>query len=1110
MLNIYYGRESVDKERFIYRTIAERGYGPGNRTIVIVPDQYTLEAERQAFKTLGVESLIGLDVFSMSRLGHNILAELGGSKTTFIDKYGRQMLLTKIAREVDDDLLVFSGNMAKSSFIEMTNNFISEMKQYDATPETLSEIMDSIDENTLLYKKLADLKLIYERYQNEIEGKYTDSEDLIDLYINKIGQSGLVCDSEVWIYGFDSFAPKSLEVIKGIMAAARQVNVVLTWDKNCRDQDLFDLTTVIMSRLRDLAAEAGCGMGETARILDISGEYMAETRSPGIATLEHELFAVDYRTGEDSSGVTLVEAANLYNEAESAAAYILHLLRDEGLRYRDIVVICNDQKLRASIISRVFDEYGLELFSDTKRKILNSNTAVFIVSLLAALGRGYSSTDIFKALKTGMTDMSDEDIEKLENYSLKYRIRGSMWKKTFEKGAFEYGEEGLPEIEGLRQKAMTLFTSLEEIYEKKQTVADFVESFYLFLENEVHIEEKLQEFKAVESQTGLSDLADETEQIWAEILGIFDQMVELEGEDEFDGQEFTEMLTVGLDQIEVGILPTTADDMMMGTMQRTRAGDIKAMVILGANEGILPAEAGDDGLFAEEELEKMAEGGHEICRVEKVRLQEEKLAIYRNLAKPTKYLWISYSIGDESGSEIRPSDIIDEIEKILPSVALERDILNGMDPMAMVGGPMGTLRHLTEAMRSAGKGEPVDPVWKSVDRWYETKLEPEMGQIDEGFAFENRTSDLKGDAAEILMKKDDQGALTLSPSRVETFARCPFAHFVTYGLKPEERRVFEVASREIGDVYHLCLMEATRRLSLEGTWGTITRQQCTDMVSAILEKEALEYRDGLFGFSNEEKYKSKRIENTCAQALWALVQHARAGKIGSSRYEISFGRGKSIPPIEIDVDGNTIYIEGKIDRLDDLENGRIKIIDYKSGNLKLSQKEIMSGYKLQLMLYMKAARREDSLPAGVFYFHIQDPRIKADGIKKSGSDLTDAIAAEIRKQFKLNGIMVNDPDTVKEIDGAFQNSSEIAPVKINKDGCFKGQPADSLVTDEGFQKLAEAVDEKVADICSTMVHGGIDIHPMKVKDSSLCEFCGYKSICRFDLGFDGCKYNMVR
>lgn len=1110
MLNIYYGRESVDKERFIYRTIAERGYGPGKRTIVIVPDQYTLEAERQAFKTLGVESLIGLDVFSMSRLGHNILAELGGGKTTFIDKYGRQMLLTKIAREVDDDLLVFRGNMAKSSFIEMTNNFISEMKQYDATPETLSEIMDSIDENTLLYKKLADLKLIYERYQNEIEGKYTDSEDLIDLYINKIGQSGLVCDSEVWVYGFDSFAPKFLEVIKGIMAAARQVNVVLTWDKNCRDQDLFDLTTVIMSRLRDLAAEAGCGMGEMVRILDISGEYMAETRSPGIATLEHELFAVDYRAGEDSSGVTLVEAANLYNEAESAAAYILRLLRDEGLRYRDIVVICNDQKLRASIISRVFDEYGLELFSDTKRKILNSNTAVFIVSLLAALGRGYSSTDIFKALKTGMTDMSDEDIEKLENYSLKYRIRGSMWKKTFEKGAFEYGEEGLAEIEGLRQKTMTLFTSLEEIYEKKQTVADFVESFYLYLENEVHIEEKLQEFKAVESQTGLSDLADETEQIWAEILGIFDQMVELEGEDEFDGQEFTEMLTVGLDQIEVGILPTTADDMMMGTMQRTRAGDIKAMVILGANEGILPAEAGDDGLFAEEELEKMAEGGHEICRVEKVRLQEEKLAIYRNLAKPTKYLWVSYSIGDESGSEIRPSDIIDEIEKILPSVTLERDILNGRDSMAMVGGPMGTLRHLTEAMRSAGKGEPVDPVWKSVDQWYETRLEPEMGQIDEGFAFENRTSDLKGDAAEILMKKDDQGALTLSPSRVETFARCPFAHFVTYGLKPEERRVFEVASREIGDVYHLCLMEATRRLSLEGTWGTITRQQCTDMVSAILEKEALEYRDGLFGFSNEEKYKSKRIENTCTQALWALVQHARAGKIGSSRYEISFGRGKSIPPIEIDVDGNTIYIEGKIDRLDDLENGRIKIIDYKSGNLKLSQKEIMSGYKLQLMLYMKAARREDSLPAGVFYFHIQDPRIKTDGIKKSGSDLTDAIAAEIRKQFKLNGIMVNDPDTVKEIDGAFQNSSEIAPVKINKDGSFKGQPADSLVTDEGFQKLTEAVDEKVADICSTMAHGGIDIHPMKVKDSSLCEFCGYKSICRFDLGFDGCKYNMVR
>jgi len=1106
MLNIYYGRESIDKEKFIYQTIAKHGYSTDKRTLVVVPDQYTLEAEKQAFRHLGAESLMGFEVMSMSRLGHNILEELGGSKETFIDKYGRQMLLTRIAREEDENLQVFKGNLAKSSFIELTNNFISEMKQYGATPETLNEIIESLDKETLLCKKLADLKLIYDRYQSEIDGKYTDSEDYIDLYIDRIGESRFIKNSTIWIYGFDSFAPKSLEVIEGFMGAASEVNVVLTYDKMCSDEDLFDLTGTVMRNLIERAGNAGCRLGDNQKISD---EFAVEKNSRAIAFLEKELYAMDPGSSEDHDGITIVEAANMYNEAESAAAYILHLLRDKGFRYRDIVVICNDQQLRASIITRVFEEYDISLFSDTKRKILNSNVAIFLVSMLTAIEGGYRSTDIFKTLKTGLSSLSADEMEKLENYSIKYRINGSTWKKEFTKGEFEYGQNGLAEINGIRAKAMEIFESAEAIYRRKQTVSEFCGSFYDFLIDKLALTEKIGAFAEEQSLIGLTDLADETEQIWTMIVGILDQIAGLVGDDKFEGDAFIQALTVGLNQIEVGVLPSTSDDLMMGTMQRTRSGEIKALIVIGANEGILPAESDGEGLFAKDELEKLAEDGHEICKVDNVRIQEERLAIYRNLCKPTDALWMSFSTGDQEGKEIRPSDIVDTLKRIYPGLEVQRDVLNRETPEDIIGGRISTLRHYTEAINNVDKTVKIDPLWKSVEEWYQAN--DDLSNIKEGFDFENKPGALPESLSEILFKHEDD-TLAVSPSRIETFAKCPFAHFITYGLKPEERRVFEVASREIGDVYHACLMRLTSRLSHEGTWDTVTEEECRRLVREVLQSEVAAYREGLFSYGNEEKYKSTRMEDTCFQALWILIGHYRSGSVEGSSYEIAFGNGRPIKPVEVNVGKKKVYIEGKIDRLDVLENGRLKIIDYKSGNNDLNQTEIKAGYRLQLMLYMKAAQEGQRQPAGVFYFHIQNPRVDSVEISRETDPekISEKISQEIRKKFKLNGIMVNDAEVIKDIAGEFDKSSDIAPLKIKADGTPVGNPKDSLVTEEEFKELQEAVDVKVQELCEEMLEGRIDIAPMKSKNSKPCDFCEYKSICRFDTGFTGCRYNVIR
>ena len=407
MLNIYYGRESVDKEKFIYENIRERGFDASSPVIVLVPDQYTLEAERQAFRIIGKTAFIGLDVYSISRLGHNVLAKAGQGSIRFIDKYGRQMLLTKILAELKDELKVYSGNVKKPTFIEMVNDYISSLKQYGVTPEMLTEVSEGIQPGTALAMKMDDLVAIYRAYDESIRGKYTDSEDYVDLFVSRADSSELLKKATVWVYGFDSFAPKSLEVLAKLMSVCPEVNAVLTYDRGCPDEDLFGLTGKVIENLKGCAMENGAGIGviQDIRTAYPDGIYMIKEKSPEIMHLEHELFAPlpeVMHTDEQDGAITITEAANYYNEAESAASFILHLVRDKGYRYRDIAVICNDREGLGSSLERAFDEYGIPCFLDNKRNISGSGIAAYITALIHAGVRGMKSKVVFRAFKTGL------------------------------------------------------------------------------------------------------------------------------------------------------------------------------------------------------------------------------------------------------------------------------------------------------------------------------------------------------------------------------------------------------------------------------------------------------------------------------------------------------------------------------------------------------------------------------------------------------------------------------------------------------------------------------------------------------------------------------------
>lgn len=1131
MLNIFYGRENLDKEKFIYDNI-------GGRALLVVPDQFTLEAERELIAHSGAKALMDVEVLSLSRLGYRLLEELGGSKRTFIDKYGRHMILSSIAAEEREKLQVFKGLEEKNSFIELVNNFISEMKQFNCGADELAEIARSVPDGSYTQRKLEDLYLLYSEYEAAIRGKYTDSEDYIDLFLGKISRSELVAGNHIWIYGFDSFAPKALSVIGELMQYAADVNLVLIYDdkREARDADLFALAETVIRNFENLAERRSIEVRKRA----IPKTYTAE-RADKIQFIEQELYALPARKyarggqstnpAEDGASeaaaaadsLTLVAAANLYNEAESAACYVLELVRDFGYRFSDIKVICNDQETRGPILKRVFKEYGIDLVSDTSKDILQSSIVQYITALMDVVVEKYRTDLMIKMLKSGFGDLTNDEITDLENYAIKYKIRGTMWKRPFVRGESEYGAEALVRMNAVREKALAFIPDLEAIFEA-ETCGEFISGLYGFLYEKVKLPEKIADLTVLQTEQDRPDLAEETAQIWGKVIGIFDQMSEIMGEQKFRAAAFRDLFEAGISQVEIGILPPTKDGLMMGTMQRTRTGEMKALVVVGANEGVLPNEKPGSGLFGSDEKNLFKENGIELCKVDDVRFLEERMGIYRNLSKPRERLWISYSLSDAEGGPARPSGVFTKLAGLFGDTPVARDALNRQSDAELVGaGPAG-LRHLTEALQAACEGKPLAPHWHEALTWFKQNKPEALEPIRAGIAFTNKQEDLGREMTAALYMGNIESTreealepspeLSLSPSRLERYARCPFSHFVQYGLKPEERRIFEIAPREIGDIYHECLMEMSRHLTARGIaitdpaspWMTISREECRTFVEDVIAKKSGTYREGILEAGNEEKYRGRRITDICEKVCWAVIEQVRAGEILRSSFEAPFGRGRRIPPIPVNLgEGRTAYIEGKIDRVDYLPGERVKIIDYKTGNENFSVAEAEAGYRLQLMLYLEASLERRMKPAGVFYFKISEPMVDASGAAIGPEEISD----KIQKSFKLNGVIVDDPNVIRNVAGDFSGISDVVPIRINKEGLISGTGKDNLLTDEEFESLREKVCEKVTDICKSLAGGGIEIHPMKTAATSACAYCRYKGICRFDTIFEGCSYNII-
>lgn len=1176
MLNIYYGGENIEKEKFIFEHIK-------GRSLLLVPDQFSLQAERDAFFYLDKTGLMDLAVVDFSALGHKILKEAGGPVPPLIDKYGRHMLLTRILEESDDALKIYKGVRGKNSFVERVNMLISEMKRSEVSVDMLREVSESLEDSSFLKYKLKDIVTLFSLYEEAIAGKYLDSEDYITFYGDKMLGSSLVAGSDVWVYGFDTFTPKNMLVLERILKTARSLNIVMTWEdaaktppeRSAKDdagdisvdpgddvtgycrhiacgdagflaaddrEDLFSLTGFVIRNLVKMAED----LNEEVTCQAITGSVRDNLWSK---TLREISVSPEAPLQEKDPRITAVCTSNIYAEADRAAAYILQLVREHGYRFGDIVVVCNDTGLRSGVIRRTFVRWGIPVFIDQKRKVIQHPVVGFVLSLLDIIGNGYRDNAVMQLIKSGFLGFAEEEQDSLENYVQQFKIRGTLWKKPFSRMGDNYTAEDLNRFNELREQVVSVIETARDRIGKYNTAGEKIRGLYGFLADDFMMEDRIEAMAKAQQEAGFLDGAAETGQSWNVICRIFDQIVETVGEERLSGRALRQIVEAGLAEMEIGIVPVNPDSVLVGTMQRTRVGRVKALLVLGANEGLLPLQKTDEGLLSEREKAVLEEMDLEFSRTEDMVKQEERLAIYRTLSQPEERLYVSCSRIDETGGELRPSAVFRELENFLQSRAESDDsvVLGDLEDgevTEIAVSPKGAISYLTDAFREYLEDGKLDEDWLYAGLWYGSHEPEELERIRRGMEFDNEQNALGGQLADALYR-GDRRAIEASASRLEKYSGCPFAHFISYGLRPEDLRVFEMGPREIGDIYHECLMKLSRRLTAPMTgedglpetaaapgsagdagtvtdpdsrWMKITQEECREEIRRILQEETGTYREGLLASGRNESYRAERIVDICSRAAWAMIGQVRRGRIREMYFEQPFARGAELPPIRVNAGEHEVLIKGKIDRMDvlDLPESAVRIIDYKTGGDAVDVEQIRCGYKLQLMLYLKAAtQKQEVKPAGVFLFKIRE--IDADADARTVVPGEAAVEERMEDAYKLEGIVLDDMDMIDSMDTEIGGASKVLPIKyVKKNGSYSGSSGGYLFSREEFEELSAQVDQQVERICREISDGNIDIRPKKETKKDMegnyrtsCKYCSYKSICMFDTAFPGCRYERV-
>ena len=1118
-LRFYFGPSGSGKSHRIYEEIMQRAaQEPGRNFLIIVPDQFTMQTQKDLVMRSDRGGILNIDVLSFGRLSHRILEEVGTKEMPVLDDTGKSLVLQKIAADLKEQLPAMGSLLHKQGYIHEVKSAISEFMQYGISTQDMDKLIASAEKRGALAMKLRDLKTLYRGFQDYIRDHFITTEETLDVLRRSLVKSKILPDSVVVFDGFTGFTPIQNRLIQELMRVCEETIVTVTIGEEedpyqmDGEQKLFHLSKKTVADLVKLAAEAEVTRGED---VFVKGGPNRFTEASALCYLEQNLFRYQYEPyTEKQCEIRMFEALSPREEVHQTALYIRKLIREEGLTYRDIAVVIGDLEGYASYVETEFGQLEIPCFLDRTRGIVLNPMIEYIKSALQLYIRDFSYDTVFHFLRSGMADISREEIDELENYVIRTGARGYrtysrlFTRKTEEmqQGSgqedTERAEETMERLNRIRQQ----FADTVEILHMapRAKAGEYVDHLYDFLvQNQV--QQKLLNYQQRFEQEGDLAKAREYAQIYRLVMDLLDQIYELLGEEEISLQEFADILEAGFGEITVGTIPQNVDRIVVGDMERTRLKQVKVLFFLGVNDGNIPKNVSKGGIISDMDREFLIESGTEMAPSPRQQMYIQRLYLYLNMTKPSQRLYLSYAKVNSDGKGIRPSYLIDTVRKLFPQLAVEYP--QNRSRLEQIEGRQEGARYLAEELREYADGTLREEERQDFYLMYRAyEADPEGRDRLTAAAFRRyKESGLSRIVARALYGRQ----LENSVSRLETYAACACRHFLQYGLSLQEREEFGFEVSDMGNVYHAVLENFAGKLAESGrTWWDFDENFATQAIKEAVEGYAATYGETVLYSSARNEYAITRMSRILTRTVLTLQQHLKQGSFQPDDYELSFRFAEDLDSIHVDLsEEEKMHLQGRIDRIDvseDAEHVYVKVIDYKSGNKKFDLAALYYGLQLQLVVYMNAAMELESrkhpdkeiVPAALLYYHIDDPTIETP------VELTqEQINEEILTKLRMNGVVNSDPAVVERLDRFLQDKSKVIPVEKKKDGSFSARSG--ILSREELQVVSAYVDTKIRQIGREILDGKIAANPYEKGNEEACTYCAYKKVCGFDGSIPG-------
>lgn len=1075
-MRILYDASQSAREAAITRELAD-ALRQGKKAVLFVPEQYSLEAERWVTRELKNVPRLRLDIVSFNRLAYRLVDNKRGFGRKLLNDSGYLMALQRIILAHGPDLATYGRIAGRTGFARETQAFLKEMKLSGIGPDQLRDSAEGEDTPELLVSKLKDLTLLYRAYEDWITSEYLDDADRLQLVDEALQADPLFTGKHVWLHGFRSFTHVEWQLISTIHSQAAQMTVSLGIpDPNAREE-VFAPIRRTLDRLTELSRQEGF-----MTLVPCAAEL--ETLP---ANLGNRVFGLD---GEARRSLRLKaqvrRCVTPFQEAEGAAQVMLEWAQAYQLRWRDMMVVTPADPLWQENLARVCQRYGIPLYIDAKVPLSLHPLSRYLLDLVAVAQTTLNGEVVCRALKWGYSGVPREQVEHLENYVLARGIRGYRW---------GYSQSAPPHVaEAMAWVAESLGALAGDLV--KDTGTDTRTDRLIGFLAETGVQAQLELERERMTDAGLLEEAQVQAQVWEEMMTVLEQVKTLVGSEALTLEDFGEILRAGLETVEIGVIPPTGDEVSTGTLFRSRSSQVKGLIILGANEGQLPAYDSGDGLLLNEEKQLLMTRGIPLESDRDTRGTEEEYALYELLSKVEDLLYVSCSLKDAAGERLQDSWFYER----LASGAAGPEVTPYETPKDTPGHPAVFLNVLADLKRER---IPLKPHQEAALARIREKAEWKgiIKTLEEGSAHRYQMALLEADTIDALIGK----SLVLNATGLERYTRCPFAWFVRYGLKPQPRPRYSVEIPDMGTLFHMAVDHFIRQHGNEA-WTKWSPEAMAAALEPVVQELARTYGHGILEDSARTRFLKKKVQRLSLRALTTLARQLDAGTFTIAGTELAFDmrpEKNGLPPLVLETDeGRRLVVQGRIDRVDlcTLADGTYgRVIDYKSGRPKFSLSDFAQGLELQLAVYLDVLRHsggklapEGVRPAGFLYFYLDDPLVDPP------DDRPETIDRHLYREMRMEGLLVEDLEVLRAMDRGLEesNQSAVIPVSLKQDGTPSS--SSSVVSQEAMSALLAYAEEIIRKNGAAILKGDFGITPCQTEQGMTCATCDYMTLCQYD------------